>query len=55
MVLNQRTHKSRSSSQSCPNISNTIFIKMRQNAHFETTTRDKNSKIVVEAKEKHVL
>ena len=30
---------------------NTIFVKMRQNAHFETTTTDKNSKIVVEAKE----
>ena len=28
---------------------------MRQNAHFETTTTCKTSKIVVEAKEKHVL
>ena len=34
---------------------NTIFVKMRQNAHFETTTTCKTSKIVVEAKEKHVL
>ena len=28
---------------------------MRQNAHFETTTTCKTSKIVVEGKEKHVL
>ena len=34
---------------------NTIFVKMRQNAHFETTTTCKTSKIVVEAKEKYVL
>ena len=34
---------------------NTIFVKMRQNAHFETTTTCKTSKIVVEGKEKHVL
>ena len=34
---------------------NTIFVKMRQNAHFETTTTCKTSKIVVEAKLKHVL
>ena len=34
---------------------NTIFVKMRQNAHFETTTTYKTSKIVVEAKEKYVL
>ena len=34
---------------------NTIFLKMRQNAHFETTTTCKTSKIVVEGKEKHVL
>ena len=33
---------------------NTIFVKMRQNAHFETTTY-KTSKIVVEAKETYVL
>ena len=33
---------------------NTIFVKMRQNGHFETTTC-KTSKIVVEGKEKHVL
>ena len=35
-------------------LSNTIFIIMRQNAHFETTIptiEDKNSKIVVEASE----
>ena len=31
---------------------NTIFVKMRQNAHFETTSANKNSKIVVEAKGK---
>ena len=34
---------------------NTIFVKIRQNAHFETTTTCKTSKIVVEAKEKYVL
>ena len=34
---------------------NTIFVKMRQNAHFETTTTCKTSKIVVEAKEKYIL
>ena len=34
---------------------NTIFVKMRQNAYFETTTTCKTSKIVVEAKEKYVL
>ena len=34
---------------------NTIFVKMRQNAHFETTTTCKTSKIVVKAKEKYVL
>ena len=34
---------------------NTIFIKIRQNAHFETTTTCKTSKIIVEAKKKHVL
>ena len=34
---------------------NTIFVKMRQNAHFETTAPtmvEKSSKIVVEASEK---
>ena len=31
------------------------IVKMRQNAHFETTTTCKTSKIVVEAKKKHVL
>ena len=34
---------------------NTICVKMRQNAHFETTTTCKTSKIVVEGKEKYVL
>ena len=40
---------------SSSNKRNTIFVKMKQNAHFETTTTCKTSKIVVEAKEKHVL
>ena len=43
------------SALSCQRTWNTIFIKMRQNAHFETTTTCKTSKIVVEGKEKYVL